>query len=180
MAKIKLTHSIRMSMIGKCSPPPRGSSAVGDSLFCKVDLLIDCGLTTKKEFSLGQDGTSQITITNYKFHDTKQSILAAIQDSGKVLNNFIDEWAWRNYCKDQGHIFTGAFINAIFKKTASNKVWLYSDWWLRCNKEQTMINVNALKKPVHFVDPPGSFRDPKQITRPSWAHRDPFVQKVII
>jgi len=148
---IELTHGIRMGMIGKCSPPPKGTSAVGDALFCKVELLIDCGLTTKNEFSLGQDGSSQITIENYKFHDTKQSLLDAIENDGKVLHRYIEDWAWRNYCKDQGHIFTGAFINGIYKKTASVKIWLYADWWLRSNKERTMINVNVLDKPIKVV-----------------------------
>ncbi len=151
MSKIALTHGIRLQMVGKCGDRPYNNPHGDVPLFCKAELLIDCGLTQKDEFSLGQDGISNITITNYKFHDTKESIMAVLDDEAKSVYRYRESWAWRQYCKDQGHLFTDAFMNTIYKKTASVRVWFYCDWFLRNNSQRVLTNIDTLKKPVHSV-----------------------------
>jgi hypothetical protein len=138
------THGVKLSMVGRCDDAVHDGMNV--PLFCKADLELHCGLTQQDEFSLGREGVSNITLTNYKFHDTRASLMAALDDEGKSLYRYREEWTWRRHCADQGYKFTGAFINSIYKKTASVKVWFYCQWGLRTNAARVTTFINVLEK----------------------------------
>lgn len=126
------THNIKLSLVGQKSVEMSGYGRKIQPIFCKADLWLNCGLTQKKQFTLGTDGILRIALDNYKSFSTKNLILQAIRDDNRDVDEYVEYSTWRKLCLDYNSTkFTNALINKIFQKVSCFKVWFHQQWWVK-------------------------------------------------
>ena len=141
------THSIKISVVGKCSTDQYHNQKPC-AVFCKADLWLSCAQTKKKEFTLGADGILKIAMDNYKMFHNKNLILQTIKDDVRDVDEYIDSHTWRSLCDDHSFKFTDALVNRVFQKLSCYKVWIHQQWWVKeingPTAEYTLMDVEPL------------------------------------
>lgn len=137
MAKVKLEYLVDLwvvgdseQMAGNISPVRVAApgSLLPGRLFSIGQVTLKAGLTKKDEFTLGQDGILNINLTGFNYYNNRESFFKGLRNMQMNINDFMVCYKWLWYVKGEGGTFTNAFINAIFRKTGTNSLWINRYW----------------------------------------------------
>ena len=129
--KIKLQYEINLWVVGKSGNIMRfnapGLSPAG-ALFSISKVTLKVGVTKKNEFTLGQDGRLNISLSGFQHYNTKKDFLHGLFERKLNFFDFKNTYEWQRIVKIKDNCkFTDALINNIFRKTESIELWINRD-----------------------------------------------------
>ena len=129
--KIKLQYEINLWVVGKSGNIMRfnapGLSPAG-ALFTISKVTLKVGVTKKNEFTLGQDGRLNISLSGFQHYNTKMDFLNGLFERKLNFFDFKNTYEWQRIVKIKDNCkFTDALINNIFRKTESIELWINRD-----------------------------------------------------
>jgi hypothetical protein len=92
----------------------KGYKTDSKTFFVICQASIKCGLTTRKEYSLGRDGMLNIQLPTYEQVMDKDAFHTALNIKGQSINDYKPFWHWLPVTQ----YFTSAFINNLYRKLA--------------------------------------------------------------
>lgn len=135
MSKIKLEYDVDLWIVGDSEETDGNISPVRVNapgatlpgpLFSIGQVTLRVGLTKKDEFTLGRDG--RLSLAGFGYFNSEKTFRKGLKDMQMNINDFMIYYKWLWYAKAEGGTFTDALMNAIFRKTGTNTLWINRYW----------------------------------------------------
>ena len=132
MSKIKLEYVINLWVVGKSGNIMRVNapgSLLPGALFSIGKVTLMAGVTKKDEFTLGQDGLLNISLSGFQHYNTKRDFLHGLIERKLNYFDFKNTCEWQRIAKIKDNCkFTDALMNNIYRKTEAIDLWINRDW----------------------------------------------------
>lgn len=122
---MNIDHVLEMFLVGQVADID-GEPILHDDYrpiqFATAIIRIHVGYTGGSKLSMGHNGDKHISVSDFRYHDTKESVYSILENQKLDIDDFypIDDY--------MSQVLTDAARNKLYQKMISWRVWIHGDF----------------------------------------------------